>query len=219
MKKTSTLCSSHAISSPLPASAPCSMAGAVEILDDACPGAAAEGEIRVETRGPVLFVDVDQVGRPREQRHGESARADRRCLGLRLVEAGDEALSASFRLHVHRDEVLLEERMRLGRSRRLEPPRCLVSFRERGEIDAERAGLVGFPENMLGRAPERVEGRRSCRRAASREARRTIPAETAGRAPRVEPPPACPISPRLRWRPTSSSDRASACRARTSRRP
>ncbi len=34
----------------------------VEILDDACPGAAAEGKIRVEARWPVLFVDVDQVG-------------------------------------------------------------------------------------------------------------------------------------------------------------
>ena len=47
-----------------------------------------------------------------------------------------------------------------------------------------------------------------CRRRPSRAARRTVPAGTAGRAPRVEPrPDLSPISLRLRWRPASSSDR------------
>ena len=218
MKKTSTLSLEPGNLQPLPASAPCSIAGAIEIFDDAGVGAAAEGEIRVQPGRPVLIVDVDKVGGPRQQRNGEPGGADRRRFGLRLVEAGDKALSAVVRLDAHRHEVFFEECARLGRIGRRRSSRRFVSFGESSEIDAERAAPVGLHENMVGRTPERFEGGRRGRRPASREARRTTPVGRAGRAPRSNLGRR-PISLRLRWRPASSSDRASGCRVRTSRRP
>ena len=71
---------------------------AVEILDDARLACGGRRPDTGRSRRPVRVVDIDQIGGTRQQRYREALRADRRGLGLRLVEPGDEALSAGFGL-------------------------------------------------------------------------------------------------------------------------
>ena len=63
MKKASTLSSSQAISSPRPASAPCSIAARSKYSTMPVSVLPAEGEIGIEAGRPVRVVDIDQIGR------------------------------------------------------------------------------------------------------------------------------------------------------------
>ena len=200
--------------------------GAVEIFDRSRPGVcAAEGEIWVHAGRPVGVVDVDQVGGTRQQRHGEAFGAHRRGFDLRLVEAGDEAVPpVSGAIPGPAMKWRLEEgARRLAGSRRKLPARRRIGLGEGVEVDAERAAAVGLGRHMDGRAAKRREGRQMvvvrASRASSPNAHRSRTSGESGHACRTSAGDCRRLSLRLRWRPASSSDRASACRGRRSRRP
>ena len=68
-----------------------------------------EGEIGVHAGRPVGIVDVDEIGRTRQQRDGVLFGTDRRGIDLRLVEAGDEARILGFGQNAGGREMALEE--------------------------------------------------------------------------------------------------------------
>ena len=102
MKNTSTGSASQAISRPLPGKRALLDRRAVEILDHAVRRLPREGQVGVHAGWPVVVVDIDEVGGPRQQRNAKPFGPDRRSFGLRLVEAGDEAACRrSPEGHVH----------------------------------------------------------------------------------------------------------------------
>ena len=84
MKKASTLSASQAISRPLPGKRALLDRGTVEIFDQPGRRFRREGEIGIHAGRPVGVVDVDEIGRPRQQRHGN-----------RSVRTGEASTSGS----------------------------------------------------------------------------------------------------------------------------
>ena len=221
MKKASTGSASQAISRPWPASAPRSIAPRSRYSTEAVRRAAGEAEGGIEAGRAVRVVDLDEIGRAAVA----AARVKRRVrnergLDLRLVVAGEEAAAAGRRADAGAGRnASRRKRAPPSVDRRRHRARRARRRRKRVGVDAERAGFGrarrgrGRPSGGRRRRPRRD------RRRPSRQIGEGHGPDRSGDSGRLtDPASRGRLSLRLRSRPASSSDRASGCRGRRSRR-